>query len=115
MTRRMWVRLSLAFAGIIVAAVVAVLLVVATFNSPDRVRSLVDRAARSPGGLVERLENLYERRGSWVGVSRVLGRQQTFIADRLPPSAEFALTDVRLHMAYRPGFVPGRRPGRRQR
>jgi two-component system OmpR family sensor kinase len=94
---KLWVRLSLAFTGVVL---VAVLIVVATTIVLQRVetqRDLTDRLLRQSEGLVEQLETYYQMHHSWAGVEPMLiGAQATFFR----PDVAFFLADADQDIIY---------------
>jgi two-component system OmpR family sensor kinase len=69
---RLWVKLSLAFAGVVVVAVAAVALLL-NWQTGAQFREYVTHSGLvAEGGLVQGLAAYYEEHGSWEGVDRLL-------------------------------------------
>lgn len=96
---KLWVRLSLAFSGVVLVAVlilVATTIVLDRFDDNDRFN---DRFLREPGGLVTQLSGYYQARQSWAGVEPLLvGAQAVFYK----PNLTFLLADGAREVVYDP-------------
>ena len=69
---RLWVRLSLAFAAIIVITFGAIMFTARRFFNDTNLRSLALSYFERPAGLVNLLEEHYANHGGWQGVSTLL-------------------------------------------
>ena len=69
---RLWVRLSLAFAAIIIISFGAISYTARRYLNEDNLRSMILTNFVRPVGLVDRLEEYYAGHGSWEGVSPLL-------------------------------------------
>lgn len=96
---KLWVRLSLAFSGVVLVAVlilVATTIVLDRFDDNDRFN---DRFLREPGGLVTQLSGYYQTQQSWAGVGPLLvGAQAVFYK----PNLTFLLANEDQEIVYDP-------------
>ena len=96
---KLWVRLSLAFSGVVLVAVlilVATTILLERFDDNDRFN---DRFLGEPGGLVAQLGRYYQTEQSWAGVEPLLvGAQAVFYK----PNLTFLLADADQDIVYDP-------------
>ena len=69
---RLWVRLSLAFAAIIIISFGTISFTARRYLNEVNLRSLILTYFARPAGLIDRLEEYYTGHGSWQGVSPLL-------------------------------------------
>jgi signal transduction histidine kinase len=94
---KLWVRLSIAFTGVVL---VAVLIVVATIGALQRFepqKEFADRLLRQSEGLVEQLATYYQTKQNWAGVEPMLiGAQAAYFR----PDVAFFLADADQKIIY---------------
>lgn len=95
---KLWVRLSLGFSGVVLAAVVVVAL---TAYLVGRADPRVDRFAASKR-LATELATYYQIRQSWTGSELILVGAQTMFDKRAERNMEFFLADSDQHVVYHP-------------
>jgi signal transduction histidine kinase len=95
---KLWIRLSLGFSGVVLAAVFVVAL---TGYLVGRSDPRGDRFAASKRLALE-LETYYEVRHSWTGSEQLLIGAQTMFDKRAERSRDFFLTDAEEHIIYHP-------------
>ena len=96
---KLWVRLSLAFSGVVLAAVLIVVATGILLGQAEDRQDFTARFLQQPGGLVEQLAGYYRARQSWAGVEAMLrGAQSVY---RRPDQALF-LADHQEQIIYHP-------------
>ncbi|MCB0117183.1 MAG: HAMP domain-containing protein [Caldilineaceae bacterium] len=91
---RLWVRLSIAFAAIVVVAFSAVAFVAASLVSPARIQGYITEQMSRPDGLGERVADYYRVHGSWEGVEYLLsGADAMLTSGPAVQRAGFAILD----------------------
>ena len=94
---KLWVRLSLAFTGVVLVAVLIVIATTIILQRVETQRDLTDRLLRQSEGLAEQLTTYYQRHHSWAGVEPMLvGAQSTFYR----PDVTFFLADANQNIIY---------------
>ena len=89
---RLWVRLSLAFAAIVVVAFSTVVFVATSLVSVDRVQAYLAEQMARPDGLGERAREFYRSNGSWDGIDVLLsGADALLTAGPATTRARFAI------------------------
>ncbi|MEZ4633938.1 MAG: hypothetical protein R2856_02990 [Caldilineaceae bacterium] len=91
---RLWVRLSIAFAAIVVVAFSAVAFVAASLVSPARIQGYITEQMSRPDGLGERVADYYRVHDSWEGVEYLLsGADAMLTSGPAVQRAGFAILD----------------------
>jgi two-component system OmpR family sensor kinase len=114
--KRLWVRLVLAFALVVLVAVGAIALLAGLTASQEFNRYLTYGDAWPTQEMVDRLADYYQTNGSWQGVETILRWEHTapepWIGtrpDRGPGQFQMILADAAGHVVYdRPGELLGR-------
>lgn len=97
---RLWVRLSLAFAGIIIICFGTILLSVRVFLADNNLRLLALAYFSRPAGLIDRLEEHYTGLGSWQGVSPLLEGADSALFFNAAARRVLVLTDPEGQILY---------------
>jgi signal transduction histidine kinase len=91
---RLWVRLSLAFAAIVVLAFSTVVFVATSLVSVARIQAYIAEQMERPGGLGERVVEFYRTQGNWDGIEILLsGAEALLTAGPTTTRARFAILD----------------------
>ncbi len=94
---KLWVRLSLAFTGMVLVAVLIVVTTSLVLEQADDPHSFTTRFLQQPGGLVEQLANYYQAHQSWAGVEPMLQAAQAVYRR---PEMAFSLADSQDNVFY---------------
>ena len=97
---RLWVRLSLAFAAIIIISFGTISYTARRFINDSNLRSLALSNFASEAGLIDQLEEYYAGHGSWQGVSPLLEGADSALFLSASNRMVLILTDVEGHVRY---------------
>ena len=97
---RLWVRLSLAFAAIIIISFGAISSTARLYFADNNVRVLGLSYFSRPGGLIDLLEEHYADRGSWQGVSPLLEGADSALFFNATNRTVLVLTDPEGEVLY---------------
>ena len=97
---RLWVRLSLAFAAIIIISFGAISLTARRYFNDSNLRSLALSYFARPTGLMDLLETYYADNGSWQGVSPLLEGADSALFFNAANRTALILADPEGHVVY---------------
>ena len=97
---RLWVRLSLAFAAIIIISFGTISYTARRYFNDSNLRSLALSYFTRPSGLIDRLEEYYAGHGSWQGVSPLLEGADSALFFNATNRTVLILTDPEGHVLY---------------
>ena len=97
---RLWVRLSLAFAGIIIISFGTISFTARRYFNDSNLRSLALSYFTRPTGLIDQLEEYYADDGSWQGVSPLLEGADSALFFDASNRTVLVLTDPEGHVLY---------------
>ena len=97
---RLWVRLSLAFAGIIIISFGTISFTARRYFNDSNLRSLALSYFTRPTGLIDQLEEYYADDGSWQGVSPLLEGADSALFFDASNRTVLVLTEPEGHVLY---------------
>ena len=97
---RLWVRLSLAFAGIIIISFGTISYTARRYFNDSNLRSLALSYFTRPSGLIDQLEEYYDGHESWQGVSLLMEGADSALFFNATNRTVLVLTDPEGHVLY---------------
>jgi len=96
---RLWVRLSLAFSGVVLVAVLIVVVTSIVLEQAQHREDFTAYVLQQPGGLVDQLAGYYQTQQGWAGVESMLKGAQAVYPS---PDQAFFLTNTQQQILYQP-------------